>query len=220
MRLATFSRDGHDLGRRRRRDEPSTSAPLLRDRLPDLKIRHRRRRAGAGARPPRPRTRAIPLARDRMAAGHPEPRQDPLHRPELREAPEGDRPRPRSSNPTDLHALRQQPDRPSRAASSARGSRRDFDYRGRACGHHRHAPAAMSRATMPGAHRGLCLLQRRQRARLAAPHAPVHAGQELSRHRRLRPLDGDAGRGRRRSARCGCRPASTARSCRTQRSTR
>ena len=41
---------------------------------------------------------------------------------------------------------------------------------------------------------GLCLLQRRLGARLAAPHQPVHARQDLRRHRRLRPVAGDHGR--------------------------
>ena len=43
----------------------------------------------------------------------------------------------------------------------------------------------------PRAHRRLCLLQRRQRARLAAPYAPIHSGQELPAYRPLRPLAGD-----------------------------
>ena len=38
---------------------------------------------------------------------------------------------------------------------------------------------------------GYCLLQRRQRARLAAPHPPVHAGEEFSADGRVWPLDDD-----------------------------
>jgi hypothetical protein len=52
---------------------------------------------------------------------------------------------------------------------------------GRSC---RHVGAAEA-----GTVRRLCLLQRRQRARVAAPFQPVHPGQELPQHRRLRPLD-------------------------------
>jgi len=52
----------------------------------------------------------------------------------------------------------------------------------------RHIPAERARAR-----RGLFLLQRRERARLAAPHQPVPRGKDLRRHRRLRPLAGDGG---------------------------
>jgi 2-keto-4-pentenoate hydratase/2-oxohepta-3-ene-1,7-dioic acid hydratase in catechol pathway len=41
-----------------------------------------------------------------------------------------------------------------------------------------------------GPYRGLCGLQRRLGTRLAAPQHPVHAGQELARHRRLWPCAG------------------------------
>ena len=64
--------------------------------------------------------------------------------------------------------------------------------------------------------RRLFRVQRRQRARLAAPHDPVHAGQELPAHRRLRAV---ARHHRRDSRSLGADAASrgsTARSCRTR----
>ena len=138
-----------------------------------------------------------------VPAADPQPGQDPVHRPQLPQACRGDRqPDPGLSGgvlPLRQHAgaaQRQdaapQPLRPARLGSRA---------------HHRDRQEVPQRAEGKGAgrDRGLCLLQRRLGARLAEEVGrPVHAGQELRRHRRLRPRHRDvrraAARARRRCA--------------------
>ena len=190
---------------------------LSRDRFPDLKSVIA---AGALAEVAALAAKATAASarRHHLAAGDSQSRQDPLHRPQLRDAPQGNRPL-RSREPHRVRPLRQQPDRAScrhHPPACVEGSR----FRGRTRRHHRQAgPVYLARRCV-GPHRRICLLQRRQRPRLSASHPSIHARQELSRDRRVRPLDGDAGRSRRSRRRCGCRPASTVRWFRTRPSAR
>ena len=172
-------------GRRQRRDR---SRPPDRRQAPGSARAHHGEGARRGEARRRGREARREPRRDHFPAGHPQPGQDRLRRPQLRGAPGRDQPR-QDREPGALPAGPRLAARP-QAAAAAPARIEDARLRRRDRGDHRHGRAAHPGVGRLASHRRLRLLQRRLGARLPAPHGAVDRGQELRAHRRLRAVDG------------------------------
>ena len=208
MKFASFKINGAtELGPHRRqrggRSRRGLARQFSRSEIRDCRGRPGRGRESCG------QGCAASARQHRLAAGDPEPRQDPLHRPQLRKPPQGDRPH-RGREPDRVRAFRQQPDRASRQHHPPESLDRSR-LRGRTGPHHRQArPLHLAQGSagaispaMPATTKAACAItsatpisSRPARIfRIPARSVPGWS-------RPTRPAI---------SARCGCKPVSMAR---------